>query len=130
MSTNPGDLKYSKEHEWVRVNGAQAIIGITSYAQKQLGDIVFIELPKVGDSSDLGDPIGSIESVKAVAEIYMPLTGKIIKINNEVSDDPELVNTDPYGEGWLVELQIANTSQLKNLMSADQYEQYIKDEQE
>jgi glycine cleavage system H protein len=130
MSTNPGDLKYSKEHEWVRVNGAQAIIGITSYAQKQLGDIVFIELPKVGASSDLGDPIGSIESVKAVAEIYMPLTGKIIKINNEVSDDPELVNTDPYGEGWLVELQIANTSQLKNLMSADQYEQYIKDEQE
>ncbi|GHO98147.1 glycine cleavage system protein GcvH [Reticulibacter mediterranei] len=129
MSTNPSDLKYSKDHEWVRANGTQAIIGITSYAQKQLGDIVFIELPKVGDSFEIGEAIGSIESVKAVAEIYMPLKGKIVEINAEANDDPELVNTDPYGEGWLLKFQIANTSQLKDLMSADKYDEFIREEQ-
>jgi glycine cleavage system H protein len=129
MSTSPSDLKYNKEHEWVRANGTRAIIGITSYAQKQLGEIVFIQLPKVGDSFEDGEAIGTIESVKAVAEVYMPLKGKIIEINNEVSDDPELVNTDPYGDGWLVEIQLADAARLKELMNADQYDQYIKDEQ-
>src|SRR5690349_18083530 len=127
MSTNPSDLKYSKDHEWIRVSGTQATIGITSHAQKQLGDLVYIEMPKVGDSFEEGDAIGSLESVKAVAEVYMPLKGKIVEINKEVTDDPELVNTDPYGEGWLVKLQVANTARLKDFMSADQYDQYIKD---
>jgi len=129
MSTTPQDLKYSKDHEWVRISGPQAIIGITSYAQKQLGDIVFVDLPKVGVSSEEGEPVGSIESVKAVAEVYMPLKGKIVEINEAVNDDPELVNSDPYGEGWLIKLQIADSSQLKNLMSADQYDQYTTEQE-
>jgi glycine cleavage system H protein len=130
MSTNPSDLKYSKDHEWVRVNGTQATIGITSFAQQQLGDIVFIDLPKAGATLEQGGAIGTIESVKAVAEIYMPLKGKIVEINEMLNDEPEMVNDDPYGDGWLAKLQIADTSQLKDLMSANQYDEFIKEEQE
>ncbi len=129
MSTSPQDLKYSKDHEWVRVNGTQATIGITSYAQKQLGDIVFIDLAKNGESVEEGETAGTIESVKAVAEVYIPLKGKIVEINAAVNEEPELVNSDPYGDGWLLKLQIADSSQLKDLMSADQYDQYITEQE-
>jgi glycine cleavage system H protein len=129
MSMTPQDLKYSKDHEWVRVSGTQATIGITSYAQTQLGDIVFIDLAKNGESVEEGEPAGTIESVKAVAEVYIPLKGRIIEINAAVNEEPELVNSDPYGEGWLIKLQIADSNQLKDLMSADQYDQYITEQE-
>ncbi len=129
MSTSPQDLKYSKDHEWVRVNGTQATIGITSYAQKQLGDIVFIDLAKNGESVEEGETAGTIESVKAVAEVYIPLKGRIFEINAAVNEEPELVNSDPYGEGWLLKLQIADSNQIKDLMSADQYDQYITEQE-
>jgi glycine cleavage system H protein len=130
MSTNPSDLKYTRDHEWVRVSGTQATIGITDYAQKQLGDVVFIELPKVGAGFDEGEPVGSLESVKAVAEVYLPLKGKIVEINEALNSEPEMVNADPYGDGWLAKLQIADSAQVKNLMSADEYDEFIREEQE
>jgi glycine cleavage system H protein len=130
MSTNPSDLKYTRDHEWVRVSGTQAIIGITSFAQQQLGDVVFIELPKTGAMLEQGEAIGTIESVKAVAEIYMPLKGRIVEINETLNEEPERVNYDSYGDGWLAKLQIADTSQLKDLMSADQYNEFIREGQE
>jgi glycine cleavage system H protein len=130
MSKVPSDLQYTKDHEWVRVDGTQATVGITDHAQKQLGDIVFVELPKVGDTFSLADEMGSLESVKAVAEFYAPVSGKVTEINEAVNDEPELVNHDPYGEGWLVKIQITDSSQLSQLLSADQYEQYIKEETE
>ncbi|MBV9690580.1 MAG: glycine cleavage system protein GcvH [Ktedonobacteraceae bacterium] len=129
MSNVPSDLRYTKDHEWVRVEGTQATIGITDHAQKQLGDVVFVELPKAGDTFSLSDPMGSLESVKAVAEFYAPLSGKVNEINDAVNDEPELVNTDPYGEGWLVKIQIADSSQLSQLLSADQYKEYIKQDE-
>jgi glycine cleavage system H protein len=129
MSTNPSDLKYTRDHEWVRVNGTQATIGITNFAQQQLGDLVHIELPKVGASFDEGEPVGSLESVKAVAEIYMPLKGKIVEIHDMLNEEPEVVNDDPYGDGWLAKFQIADPTRAKNLMSADEYDEFIKEEQ-
>ena len=109
MSKIPDDLKYSKEHEWVRIAGAQVTIGITDYAQQQLGDIVFVELPKVGAQFNQGAVMGMIESVKAAAELCAPIGGKITAINEAVHDEPELVNEDPYSDGWLVQLQVTNT---------------------
>ena len=128
MSNVPSDLQYTKDHEWVRVQGTQATIGITDHAQKQLGDVVFVELPKVGDTFSRGDAMGSIESVKAVAEFYAPVSGKINEINQDIIDEPELVNTDPYGDGWLLKIQITDSSQLSQLLTADQYKQYIQEE--
>jgi len=129
MSNVPSDLQYTKEHEWVRVDGTQATIGITDHAQRQLGEVVFVELTKVGDTFQQTEPMGSVESVKAVAEFYAPVSGKVNEVNKEVNDDPELVNTDPYGEGWLLKIQITDSSQLGQLLSADQYEQYIKEDE-
>jgi glycine cleavage system H protein len=125
MSTVPDDLRYSRDHEWVRVEKAQATIGITDHAQREKGDTVYIQLPTVGESFEVGDAIGSIESVKAVAELYAPIGGKIVEINGTAHDDPEHVNDDPYGEGWLVKIQITNASQLDQLLSAEEYNQYL-----
>lgn len=122
----PTDLKYTKDHEWVRIDGANATVGITDYAQKQLGDVVFVELPKVGDTFEAGDAFGTIESVKAVSEVYMPVGGTITAINEALVDDPEQVNTDPYGEGWLI--TIKTTATPTGLMSAAEYESYIAEE--
>jgi glycine cleavage system H protein len=128
MANTPEELSYTKDHEWVRVKGEQANVGITDHAQHQLGDVVYVELPKVGDKFESGEPFGSVESVKAVSEIYMPLSGTVVEVNSTLNDTPEKVNEDPYGEGWMVVLQMANPSQVDALLTAAEYEDYIKEE--
>lgn len=128
MSTYPEDCLYTKEHEWIRVDGKTGTVGITQYAQKQLGDVVFVELPKVGDRFDINESFGTIESVKAVSEIYCPVAGEIIETNEAVVNTPEMINSDPHGEAWLIEIKIKNPSELEDLMSAEEYEEYIREE--
>lgn len=128
MSNIPSDLLYSKDHEWIRVNGTQAILGITDHAQQQLGDIVFVDCPKPGDKFSQSDPIGTIESVKAVAEYYAEVSGTVIEVNEALQGEPELINDDPYGEGWLVKINMSNPKEVDGLMSADEYAQYIDEE--
>lgn len=122
----PDNYQYSREHEWVRVEDQQATIGITEYAQQQLGEVVYVECPEVGASFGQGEEMSTIESVKAVAEYHAVISGTVIAANEAARDDPELLNEDPHGEGWLVKLQVANSSELTDLMSAEQYESYIK----
>lgn len=126
----PEDLKYSKEHEWIRVSGSIATIGITEYAQDQLGEIVFVELPDENEEFEKDDAFGVVESVKSVNDVYSPVAGKIMEVNDPVLDSPEIVNEDPYGEGWLIKLEISNAKELKELMTSKQYEAYIKEESE
>ncbi len=126
----PEDLKYSKEHEWVRVSGNIATIGITDYAQEQLGEVVFIELPDEGEEFEKDDAFGVVESVKSVNDIYAPVTGKVVEVNDPVVDSPEIANEDPYAEGWMVKVEISNPKEINDLMSAKQYEAYIKEESE
>ena len=121
----PEDLKYSKDHEWVRVANGVATIGITEFAQKQLGDIVYVETPKLGEVLSQNDSFGTIESVKAVSELYSPLSGELVVINQEVVDSPELVNEDPYGDGWIIQVRPSNLSELENLLSAQEYEAMV-----
>lgn len=125
---NPINLKYTKEHEWLKVEGNKAIIGITDYAQHALGDVVFVELPKVGDSLELGESFGVVESVKAVSDIYAPLAGTIIAVNEALLDAPETVNLDAFGEAWMVEVELADLSQLDDLLNAAQYEAFLQEE--
>jgi len=122
----PFDYLYSREHEWVRVDGDVAVLGITEFAQQEMGEVVFVDLPQVGQVFDSEDEIGTIESVKAVAEFYTPLTGEIVEVNDAVSEDPELLNEDPHGEGWLVKIRIATHGELSLLMNAQAYEEYIR----
>jgi glycine cleavage system H protein len=122
----PTDYLYTREHEWVRSENDIAVLGITEFAQQELGEVVFVELPEVGQNFESGNEIGTIESVKAVAEVYTPLTGEIVEINEAVVDDPELLNEDPHGEGWLVKVRFTASSELDTLMSAAQYEDYIR----
>lgn len=126
----PEDLKFSKEHEWVRVNGNIATIGVSDYAQDQLGEVVFVELPDEGEEFEKDDAFGVIESVKSVNDIYAPLSGRIVEVNDPVVDSPEIVNEDPYVEGWLVKIEISDPKELSELMSAKDYEAYIKEESE
>jgi glycine cleavage system H protein len=128
MANTPEDLSYTKDHEWVRVKENLATVGITDHAQHQLGDVVYVELPKVGDKFEASEPFGSVESVKAVSEIYMPLAGSVVEVNDSLNDSPELVNEDPYGEGWMIRLKIDNPSQVDALLTAIEYEDYIKEE--
>lgn len=128
MANTPEELSYTKDHEWVRVKADIATIGITDHAQSQLGDVVYVELPKVGEKFESGDPFGSVESVKAVSEIYMPLGGEVTEVNAALADSPELVNEDPYGKGWMIELRIADSSEIDGLLSAAEYEDYLKEE--
>ena len=121
------DLHYSEDHEWVNVEGDTAKIGISDYAQDQLGDIVFVELPNVGDSFQKGDEFGTVESVKAVSELYIPISGEVTAINNALEDSPELVNTQPYDDGWMIAVKIADPSELDALMSKDDYYKMIKE---
>ncbi len=130
LASIPSNLKYTREHEWVRVDGNIATLGVTDFAQRQLGEVVFAELPKVGDVFDQGDELGTIESVKAVAEFYTPLKGEIVEVNQAVSDDSELVNEDPYGEGWLVKIKFSDSSALNALLSDQKYSEYIKESSE
>ncbi len=123
----PSDYLYSKEHEWVRVEDDVCTLGITEFAQTELGEVVFVELPEVGMVFDSGDEIGTIESVKAVAEVYTPLAGEILEINDAVVDDPEILNEDPHHEGWLCKIRFSSAADLKSLMSAEDYEKFISE---
>ncbi|MFJ9775375.1 glycine cleavage system protein GcvH [Kitasatospora sp. NPDC101157] len=124
----PTDLKYTRDHEWVLLQGKTARVGITDYAQRQLGDIVFVELPKEKDKLELGRPFGSVESVKSVSELYAPLSGTVAKVNEGLNDEPEDVNGDPYGDGWMIELTLTGTDESKQLLTAAEYEAYLKEE--
>ncbi|HVM95087.1 MAG TPA: glycine cleavage system protein GcvH [Candidatus Acidoferrales bacterium] len=126
----PEDLKYSKEHEWVLVEGNTATVGITDYAQDQLGDIVFVELPAIGDKVSKEDAFGVVESVKAVSDIYAPVSGKVLEVNDDLPDNPEMVNEDSYGDGWIIKIEMSDPDELKDLMSAAEYEEYIAEEKE
>lgn len=121
----PNDLKYSKEHEWVKVDGDHAIVGITDFAQSELGDIVFVEIDTVGDTIDADEIFGTIEAVKTVSDLFMPVSGEILELNEKLEDDPELVNSDAYGDGWLVKVKLSDASQLDNLMDAAAYKDMI-----
>lgn len=122
----PDDLKYTNEHEWVRDNGdGTATVGITDFAQSELGDIVFVELEETGFSFDKDEVFGTVEAVKTVSELYAPVAGEIIEVNAELEDDPELVNNDPYGAGWLVKITLADADELNGLLSVEEYKQII-----
>ena len=118
----PGDLAYTKEHEWVRVDGNIATIGITDWAQGELGDIVFVELPQVGDNIEIGASFGTIEAVKAVSDLYAPVSGTVTEVNPAIEDDPMAINRDAYGEGWLVRIELSNLDELEQLLDAGAYE--------
>ncbi len=122
----PTELKYTKEHEWVRISGTTARIGITDYAQDALGDIVFVDLPQFGESVSVGDSFSEVESTKSVSEIYAPLAGKVTAVNGTLEETPELMNSDPYGEGWLCELEIGENSGADSLLDATQYRALIE----
>lgn len=122
----PTDYLYSREHEWIRVEDDMCVIGITEFAQQELGEVVFVELPEIGQVFDANDELGTIESVKAVAEVYTPVAGEVVEVNDTVVDDPELLNEDPHGEGWLVKVRFSSASDLKSLMKAEDYEEYVK----
>jgi glycine cleavage system H protein len=124
MSNYPTDLKYTKNDEWVKVNGDTATAGLTFYAQEQLSDIVFVELPSVGTTLKQGETFASVESVKAASDVYMPLSGEIAETNDALSETPELVNQDPYGKAWMVKFKVSNASELNGLMDAAAYETY------
>ncbi|PYI53035.1 glycine cleavage system protein GcvH [Paenibacillus flagellatus] len=119
----PAELKYSEEHEWAKADGNKVTIGITDFAQSELGDIVFVELPKVGDTVEFGEPFGSVESVKTVSELYAPVTGKVVEVNGALEDAPENVNKSPYGDGWMIVVELDDVSQLDKLWSADKYKE-------
>ncbi|MHD0398313.1 glycine cleavage system protein GcvH [Staphylococcus simulans] len=121
----PEELKYSKEHEWVKVEDDTVTIGITEYAQGELGDIVFVELPETDDDIEEGESFGSAESVKTVSELYAPVSGTVVEINEELEDSPEFVNESPYEKAWMVKVKLNDTSQLDELLSADQYKEMI-----
>ena len=121
----PVDLKYTKDHEWVRIEGDEAVIGITDFAQSELGDIVFIEVETEGESIESEEIFGSVEAVKTVSDLYMPLSGEVLLFNSELEDAPEVVNSDPYGEGWMIRVKISNVSEIDTLLSAEQYKDLI-----
>ena len=122
----PKDYLYSREHEWVRVEDDVCVLGITEFAQQELGEVVFVELPEIGQVFDANDELGTIESVKAVAEVFTPVTGEIVEINDAVVDDPELLNEDPHGEGWLIKIRFSSADDLKTMMKAEEYEEYVQ----
>ncbi|MGV9687529.1 glycine cleavage system protein GcvH [Streptomyces sp. NPDC003444] len=129
MSSHPENLKYTKDHEWVEArDGGRVRVGITDFAQKQLGDIVFVETPKAGEGLKAGEPVGNLESVKAVSELYAPLDGRVAAVNGDLDSDPDLINNDPYGDGWILEIEPADTKSLDGLLSAAQYEEYIAED--
>ncbi|WP_017756333.1 glycine cleavage system protein GcvH [Calidifontibacillus oryziterrae] len=124
----PKDLRYSEEHEWAKVEGDKVRIGITDFAQSELGDIVFVELPEVGAELTANEPFGSVESVKTVSELYAPVSGKVVEINEELEDSPELVNEAPYEKAWMIVIEPSDMSELDNLMTAQAYEEMINED--
>ncbi len=126
----PAGLKYSKEHEWVATEETVATVGITDYAQDQLGEIVYVELPAVGDKISKDDAFGVVESVKAVSDIYAPVSGTVVEVNQELPESPEMINEDPYGDGWLVKVKVSDPAELDDLLDHDEYEELIAAEKE
>ena len=124
----PKDLKYHKEHTWVKVEGSRALIGITDHAQEELGDIVYVELPERGSESEQDESCGTVESAKAISELFAPVSGRVVDINEDLADQPELINDDPYDSGWLVEVEMSDPSELDSLLTADTYKKYIEEE--
>lgn len=121
----PQDLKYSKEHEWVRLEGEEAVVGITDYAQAELGDVVFLELPKKGDKVTQFQTFGVVESVKAASDLYSPVSGEVVAVNENLLNQPELVNKSPYGDAWMIRVRLSDTKELDALLSAEEYETFI-----
>jgi glycine cleavage system H protein len=121
----PQELKYTKDHEWIKVDGEVAYIGVTDFAQGELGDVVFVEVDTVGETINKEDVFGTIEAVKTVSDLYMPVTGEILELNSTIEDTPETVNNDPYGEGWIIKIKISDDSELADLLSADAYKEMI-----
>jgi glycine cleavage system H protein len=121
----PADLRYHQEHEWARIKGTQATVGISHFAQDALGDIVFIDLPKVGSAVQAGQQIGEVESTKTTSTIYTPISGTIVKVNADLKDHPEVINSDPYGQGWMVVIELSNAGEVDKLMNAAQYEAFL-----
>src|SRR5262249_30991436 len=126
MANVPEDLHYSKDHEWVRVEGDLAVIGITDYAQDSLGDVVYVELPKPGDEFAANESFGSVESVKAVSEVFTPVSGQVAQINEALADEPEKVNSDPYGTGWMIRVKMSSPGEVDSLLTAAEYEDFTK----
>ena len=125
MSNVPEDLRYTKDHEWAKIEGKRARMGITDHAQSELTDVVYVELPPIGKVVKQGEPIGTVESVKAVSEIFAPMSGRVVEVNKVLEDQPELVNKDPYGAGWMVVLDVDDPTQAKSLMDAAAYRRHI-----
>lgn len=128
MSNLPKELKYSEEHEWVKTEGNKVRIGITDFAQSELGDIVFVELPEVGDEIEADEPFGSVESVKTVSELYAPINGKVVEVNEDLDDSPEFVNESPYEKAWMIVVEPADEGEVEKLMSAEEYSEMINEE--
>ena len=127
---SPDDLIYTKEHEWLRIAGDGGTVGITDHAQKELGDIVYVELPKVGTKYDSGETFGTVESVKAVSELYIPVSSEVIEVNEELGSAPEKINTDPYGTGWMIRIRLLNKDEMADLMSAKEYDEYTSEQKQ
>ena len=123
----PKDLRYSEEHEWVKLEDGKVRIGISHFAQSELGDIVFVELPQVGDEIKTDDPFGSVESVKTVSELYAPVSGKVVEVNADLEDNPEFVNESPYDKAWMIVVELSDASEVDKLMTAEQYEEMIQE---
>jgi glycine cleavage system H protein len=125
MADYPADLRYTREHEWARVEDKRARVGITAYAQEQLGDVVFVELPKAGTKVTQMQPFGVVESVKAVSDLYAPLSGEVVEVNPELAKKPELVNQDPYGQAWMIVIALANPQEADTLLTAQEYQEFL-----
>jgi glycine cleavage system H protein len=126
----PDGLKYSKEHEWVLVEDKVAIIGITEFAQHELGDVVYVELPEIGEKVVKDDPFGAVESVKAVSDVFAPVSGAVVEVNDTLPENPETINDDPYGDGWMIKVEMTDMDDLKDLMNAEEYAEYIEQQKE
>jgi len=124
----PEELKYTEEHEWVMVEDEVVTVGISDFAQDQLGDVVFVELPAVGTMVEAGKPFGVVESVKAVSDVYSPVTGEVVEVNEELPDSPETINTSPYEDGWMIKVKLADTAELGGLMDADAYQEFVEEQ--
>jgi glycine cleavage system H protein len=122
----PGDLYYSESHQWARVEDGTATVGITHYAQEQLGDVVYVELPRADDETRRGEPLGSVESVKAVADVNSPVSGRVVEVNTALDDEPERINQDCYGDGWMAKIDLSDPAEVRSLMNAQQYVQFVK----
>lgn len=122
----PKDLLYTEDHEWIKVNGTEATVGVTDFAQKELGDIVFVEVETIGETLEKGEAFGTIEAVKTVSDLFMPVSGKVIELNELLESEPEIINKDPYGNGWIIKMKMSDTKELNNLLDADAYKASIE----